>query len=198
MSINDPKIPVPIRLNCWKHHTGYIKLRINKADNIDHFNSIIKEMLCIGNSQMDLYTGHLSPAEISKYIREFLNEKNISSFQAYLKWIHDEEKDYKMINLKDNSSWILRVGNENERYVHIHPGRYSEDSIRVKAAALKTAVASLLWKKINNLPELDLETINYVRKNFIEEPPIKAFPRTAERGLRKIISVLDNEVLPDS
>jgi hypothetical protein len=172
-------------------HAGYIRQRIKEANSIDDFNSILKEMLSIGNSQMDLYTGDLSPAEIDNFIRALIDERNINSYQSYFNWIHNEGKDYRMISLKDNSKWTLRVGNEDERYVHIHPGRYSVNSIRVKAAALKTAAAALLWKKLNNLTELDLPVINYVRKNFISAPPVKAIPQKENKGLMKIISLLD-------
>jgi hypothetical protein len=191
MNLIDFRIQPPVRFNCWKHHAGYIRQRIKEADNIDNFNSILKEMLSIGNSQMDLYTGNLSPAEIDNSIRTLIDEKIVNSFQSYFKWVHNEGKDYRIISLIDNSKWTLRVGNEDERYVHLHPGRYSENSIRVKAAALKTAAAALLWKKLNNLPELDLSVINYVRKNFISAPPVKAIPQKENRGLMKILSLLD-------
>lgn len=191
MNLIDFKVQPPVRFNCWKHHAGYIRQRIKAANSIDDFNSILKEMLSIGNSQMDLYTGNLSPAEIDNFVRTLIGEKNINSYQSYFKWIHNERKDYRIICLKDNSKWTLRVGNEDERYVHIHPGRYSVNSIRVKATALKTAAAALLWKKLNNLAELDLSVINYVRKNFISAPPVKAIPQKENRGLMKIVSLLD-------
>ncbi len=191
MNFIDFKIQPPVRFNCWKHHAGYIRQRIKEANSIDDFNSILKEMLSIGNSQMDLYTGDLSPAEIDNFIRTLIDERNINSYQSYFKWIHNEGKDYRIISLKDNSKWTLRVGNEDERYVHIHPGRYSVNSIRVKAAALKTAAAALLWKKLNNLTELDLSVINYVRKNFISAPPVKAIPQKENKGLMMIVFLLD-------
>ncbi|HSR18844.1 MAG TPA: hypothetical protein VLM39_12200 [Ignavibacteriaceae bacterium] len=191
MNFIDFKMQPPVRFNCWKHHAGYIRQRIKEVNSIDDFNSMLKEMLSIGNSQMDLYTGDLSPAEIVNFIRTLIEEKNINSYPSYFKWIHNEGKDYRMISLKDNSKWTLRIGNEDERYVHLHPGRYSVNSIRVKATALKTAAAALLWKKLNNLTELDLSVINYVRKNFISAPPVKAIPQKENRGLMKIVSLLD-------
>jgi len=195
MNLNDFIVPEPIRLNCWKHHADYIRMRINGVKNIDELNGIVKEMLSIGNSQMDLYTGRLSPAEISSSIRMQLAKYKINSYKAYSGWIHKGGKDFQLLILIDGSKWALRMGNEEQRYVHIHPGRYSENSIRVKAAAIKTAVAALIWKKLQNLPELDLQAINYLRKNLISAPPLKSIPEVKDKGLWKIISILDSDIL---
>jgi hypothetical protein len=190
MNIIDITVPEPFRLNCWKHHAGYIRMRINEVNNSDKLSRMIKEMLAIGNSQMDLYTGGLTPAEICSSVIMQLKEKNIDSFETYSDWIYRGGKDFQLLLLIDGSKWALRMGNEEGRYIHIHPGRYSINSVRVKAAALKTAAAALMWKNLNNLPELDLSIINHVRKNLISAPPIKAIQN---KGLMKIISLLESK-----
>ena len=48
--------------------------------------------------------------------------------------------DYLTIKLSDDSEWILREA-KGARYVHIHPGRRVPHTLRMKAAALKTALA---------------------------------------------------------
>ena len=62
----DYKVSVPIYFNCWKHHAGFIVQQIKTVNRIDMFDEIKFHMLKIGESQMDLYIGNYSPAEISK------------------------------------------------------------------------------------------------------------------------------------
>ena len=45
--------------------------------------------------------------------------------------------------MPDGSAWVLRQGEEGGRYVHVHPGRRTPPTLRVRATVLKTAVMAL-------------------------------------------------------
>jgi hypothetical protein len=86
---------------------------------------------------------------------------------------------------------VLRLGEQPERYVHIHPGRYSPHTIRVKAGALKTAIALSVWMKLYNHGELTVELLNYVRKDVLTASPVKSL--TAVEGFVKLFKLVNKE-----
>ena len=90
---------------------------------------------------MDLYLGSLNPRQISNEIINKIKNFGLYTYIKYRKWLSEEGKQYKQIDLSDTSVWMLRFGNEKDRYIHIHPGRYSPNTMRVKAKTLKTAIA---------------------------------------------------------
>jgi len=137
---------------------------------------------------MDLYYGHLSPKDISDLIIEQLEKKNHLALGSYNQWLREEETNYKLISLSDNSIWTLRKGDDDARYVHIHPGRYSPHTRRVKALTLKTAIFVLCFEKLGGFKLSGIELINHIRKEYLNEPPLKIF--SSESGLSKIISLL--------
>jgi hypothetical protein len=184
---SDP--PLPVLLNCWKHHLGFIKeqiktIRLRDSGSLEY---IRQNLLTIGESQMDLYLGELSPAEIGKQVIDRLNESGIISFNNYKTWIANEGKEYRLITLDDDSIWTLRLGIDKKRYVHIHPARNTLNTIRVKATTLKTAIIALCWIKVYGGLYSDLEIINKVRKDFLSEPPLKNV--SVNKGLIKLISI---------
>jgi hypothetical protein len=149
-------------------------------------------LLKIGESQMDLYIGKYSPKEIATQIIDPLKRKKVFSLKPYQNWLDKEEKKYQLIGLKDKSMWTLRLGEEPERYVHIHPGRYSPHTIRVKATTLKTAIMILCYKQHGEIKSIETETVNFIRKKYLNEPPIKTFANTS--GLRRMINILSKKL----
>ena len=145
-------IPEPLLFNPLKHHLGYIKGYISQFNRDDM--TILKSYLqTIGDSQMDLYTGALSIAQISHQILIFINELN----------------GYYMITISDGSKWILRDGLNSERYIHFHPARYSPNTVRIKANTLKSLIAAhIIHKNHVGLPE-----INQVRSEILQLAPLK-------------------------
>jgi len=123
---------------------------------------------------MDLYYGRYSPSEISNQIINSIKRKKISSENHYDEWLKNEGKDYKLLELKDKSIWTLRLGETRERYVHIHPARYSPHTIRVKATALKTVILILCLEDFGELKDIDTESVNITRKKYLNEPPLKS------------------------
>jgi len=182
-------IQLPLTFNCWKHHAGFIKNQIefygSKKISVEELQ---KTLLVIGESQMDLYVGELAPQKICDEIVSRLKSTGVLAFEAYKKWLFEKGNKYKLIEISDKSVWALRLGKYEERYVHIHPGRYSTVTIRVKAFTLKTAIAVLIINYVKNSPLMDTLQINEVRKKILNLPPIKKV--SANSAVLKVINIL--------
>ena len=174
MTDTNCSIQMPLTLNCWKHHAGFIKKKIKfYRDEKISVEELQKTLLVIGESQMDLYVGKLSPQKICDEIVSKLKSTGTLAFREYKKWLFEKGSEYKLIEISDNSVWALRLGKKEERYVHIHPGRYSPFTIRVKALTLKTAIAVLIINYEKHFPLIDTLKINEVRKKILNSPSVK-------------------------
>jgi len=184
-------INLPVKLNCWKHHTGFIKKQINSVQNTHEIAKLKSILLKVGDSQMDLYYGQHAAQEISSQIVIYLKRGNYFLPEQYKKWLSEHDKRYKLIELSDKSIWTLRLGEKTEEYVHIHPARYSPLTIRVKATTLKTAILVLCLNKLGEIELIDTETINQIRKKYLSETTIKSLTKAS--GLQKIIDLLSKK-----
>ena len=182
-------VQLPLTFNCWKHHAGFIKnqIEIYRSKKIS-VEELQKTLLVIGESQMDLYVGKLSPKKICDEIVSKLKSTGVLSFKEYKKWLFEKGNEYKLVEISDNSVWALRLGKQNERYVHIHPGRYSLFTIRVKALTLKTAIAVLIINYEKNIPLIDTLKINEVRKKILNLPPVKKV--SSNSAVVRVINIL--------
>jgi hypothetical protein len=185
-------IPPPINLNCWKHHAGFIKKQISSVKDFSEVDLLKKYLLRVGESQMDLYSGRLFPEEIAQQVVDSLNRKKTFSLLEYRKWLDKKDKKFRLVVLKDRSVWTLRLGENPERYVHIHPGRYSPNTVRVKAATLKTAILVLALDQLRALKVIDTESVNNIRKNYLNEPPLKSLSKAS--GLRRLLDLFRNKL----
>lgn len=137
---------------------------------------------------MDLYFGNYAPIEISEQIINHLKKKKIFLTEQYKNWLKENSNNYQLINLFDKSVWTLRLGEDAERYVHIHPGRYSPNTRRVKALTLKTAIFTLSCEKFGEPKLSGKELINEVREKYLNKPPLKLVSK--ESGLGKLLGLL--------
>lgn len=185
-------VPLPVNFNCWKHHAGFITQQIKIVKKIGTLVELKIQLFKIGESQMDLYFGKHSPAEVSEQIIQILNRRKMTSSGQYQSWLAKKEKNYQLVKLKDKSVWTLRLGEELERYVHIHPGRYSPHTMRVKATTLKTAIMILCFEQTDEIKSIETEVVNFIRKKYLNEPPIKSFSNTS--GLGRIIILLSKKL----
>lgn len=184
-------VPLPITFNCWKHHLGFIKDRTKKSKDVEFSDSDFKKvLLVIGESQMDLYLGNMSPVQIGNEIIDLLKNKKVIGNKSYIEWLFEKGEKYKLISISDSSIWTLRLGQDKEKYLHIHPGRQSPLTIRIKAHTLKTAIAVTIQAKKTGATLTDLNFINTVRKNFINLPPLKSISSLS--GLGKFMNILNN------
>ena len=137
-------------------------------------------LLTLGGSVMDLYTGNISLLAIGHEILKILQQDNIMDADNYKQWLG--EKEYRLINISDNSNWTLRWAETPLRYMHLHPARYSEHTIRIKANLLKTAI---LFVKMN---AQNVAEINQLRGEYLNLSPLKMI----SPGLKHIIGLLQN------
>lgn len=141
-----------------------------------------KILLQIGESQMDLYLGKLTPKQISSYIIKKLKMDEAFKFHNYLNWVSNNGENYREISLPDKSIWILRKGNKKERYIHIHPGRYSPLTLRVKSLTLKSTIALIAKFGIERSKKLFLNDVNSIRKEVLNQPPLKSISQHSGQG----------------
>lgn len=183
-------IPEPVAFNCWKHHAGFVRMKIKELVNAGEpkINKILKELPVIGTSLMDFYTGNLSPDKIACEILNIFNKNVISSIELYKEWIKEEGSDYRLISLPDGSKWTLRLGIDRNRFIHIHPARNSMSTIRVRALTLKTAILYLVISEFSNVLPLDISVINRLRIDYLDLPPIKSLAHSP--GLCRLILLL--------
>ena len=186
------QIPLPINFNCWKHHAGFIRKQIESVKAAKDLDQLKVYLLKIGESQMDLYFGENSPTNISEQMHDYLHRKKIFSAKLYKDWLSKDGMDYQLVELKDKSIWILRLGDDAERYVHIHPGRYSPNTVRVKATTLKTAIFLLCFERLSEIKSFETETVNSIRKKYLDEPPLKLFSTAS--GLGRLIDLFRNKM----
>ena len=182
------KVNPPINFNCWKHHAVFIKKQIESIHTINELEKLGTILLKIGESQMDLYYGKLSPAVISKEIACLLKSKKVYLKEKFNKWLQENNENYQLVTIFDKSVWALRLGENIERYIHIHPGRYSPHTRRVKALTLKTAILTLCCEKMGEPKLSGKELINDVRKKYLSEPPLKSV--SVDSGLGKLLELL--------
>jgi hypothetical protein len=181
---------VPVILNCWKHHAGFIKSKIQEyrqAGKFD-FHAFRENLLRIGDSLMDLYLGELPPRKISDYIIKSFTRYNIIDRDRFILWLKEGGKDYREISLKDNSIWTFLAGTQPERYIHIHPSRYSPLTIRVRALTLKSAILYIILDDSGRSLDENLLFLNGIRKEYLHQPPLKMI--SAKSALPELIKVL--------
>lgn len=183
-------VPEPFLFNPMKHHAGYISGFIKHiiACREDSTETLKNELILIGKSQTDLYTGKEEPLEVTRQILDFLENSRLTGEIRYLSWLGAEKPGYRRFTLKDGSEWILLPGKTPGRWVHIHPARYSLYSIRVRAETLKTAIAVLYHSGKYGLDNFDLDVVNQVRAGLLNQSPIKEL--SPLRGTGKIIKIL--------
>ena len=187
------EVPEPVLFNTWKHHAGVLRERIRCAANAGETGLIeLAQHLCVvGTELMDLYLGELTPVEIARSLLAALEVDQHRPLAAYRRWLqlHD---GYQVITLPgDASRWVLRLGDEHGRYVHIHPARWATWTHRVKANVLKTAVLSLAAAGMNG-GQLTVAAINDVRQAYLQLSPIGAL--CEGQGLHELLRLLGGAV----
>ncbi len=120
---------------------------------------------------MDLYLGDFTPAEIAASISKYLNLEMVSGMESYKRWLNEDGNAYRVIVIADRSRWTLRLGEKQERYIHIHPSRYSPNTIRVRSSSLKSAILFCVLK--GEVTSDMLSQVNRTRKEYLDLPPLK-------------------------
>ena len=160
-----------IEFNPLKHHLGYIADFVK--NNSRKTNDVSKEILSIGHSVLDIYTGNLSVNNILDSIVKIVREMNCFNIEQYKKWIVRNNDDYRIVKLNDQSCWTLRLGEKRERFIHIHPCRTGMFHSRFNASTLKTAILFLVEFEGRNTGGIK-EKIDFVRTKYLNLPPVKS------------------------
>jgi hypothetical protein len=190
MNSAELKISKPFIFNLWKHHLQFIIKQANKIKNPGDLLVLNNSLLKIGDSLMDLYTGTLSPRTILLEITESLMGQNLFEFNQYVNWINSPGSKFQKIFISDGSFWMMRLGADEQYYIHIHPGKHSRHTVRVRSNTLKTAIIAKAYRKVYCIKFDTIENINFVRKKYLNEPPIKKI--IPQKGLAQILTLLDN------
>jgi hypothetical protein len=186
-------VPPPVLFNPWKHHAGAIRCRIADvaAAGPAALPDLAPQLLVIGSELMDLYSGPLSPADIAGGVVAQLQADGRLDPAAYRDWL-EGNRGYRALTLPpDASVWVLRFGEEGGRYVHVHPGRWTPNTCRVRANVLKTAVMVLAYAGVHGGDPLDVALINRVRWEYLDLSPVPAL--ADEGGLGAVIERLRTE-----
>lgn len=189
-SANPWEVPAPVLLNTWKHHAGALRHRIREAAAASAgLDELARAMVVIGTELMDLYTGKHSPAEIAARVLEVLQADGLLSPEAYGAWV-EEGGGFRVITFADDATrWVLRRGEESDRYVHVHPARWAPETRRVRANVLKTAVLVLALVAAEGGDPRDLALVNKVRGRYLDLAPLGR-ELAGDQGIGAVIDVL--------
>lgn len=181
----------PVLFNTFKHHAGSLRARI--ADIVDRGHPALVEMgnhlVVLGTRLMDLYVGPLTPRELSAWLLAELGRIDRLALERYREWLLSTEEYVVLTHPEDGSRWVLRLGDEQGRYVHLHPGRWSPHTQRVRANVLKSAFLVLCHTGIHGGDPMDRVVLNEVRRTYLGLSPLGADPGD-ELGLGAVIGLL--------
>ena len=173
-------IPEPITFNPVKHHFRFL-LQQTEDWRLQNWLQVKEELRVIGNNLLDLYLGDLSIHAICNEMLLFFEANKLLERNFFLEWINPME--YRKIELSDKSQWVIKKGDSFVRYLHIHPGKHSVHTIRVRASTLKTIIAMKIHlPEKNSMPALD--EVNHIRTEFLELSPVKQLH--SEKGILKL------------
>jgi len=174
--------PKPILFNFWKHHLSFLLDKIRIYPQKIDYEALSSTMKLIGNSTTDLYTGKMNIPEISEFCIMKLKENHRFEKVTYIRWIKQNPESYREIVFPDHSIWILKIGTEKDRHIHIHPGRNVTHTVRVKANILKTAYLANLFAFKDHQSPMDIHLINALRNDVLGLSPIKFVTMNHELG----------------
>ena len=166
------KIPVPITFNPYKHHFLFLLKEIEIWKTMSWI-KVETDLLSIGNNLIDFYTGNLNIQQICTETISYFKNKNITNRNIFTIWL--DALNYKKIQLSDKSEWLIKEGINSQRYIHIHPAKFSECTIRVRATTLKTVIAlNVQSVPIQKEMKANLSAVNAIRHELLGLSPIKS------------------------
>jgi hypothetical protein len=181
----------PVLFNTFKHHAGALRVRIDEiaAAGPGALAELGTRLAVLGSRLMDLYTGPLSPRDLSAWVVQHLQAEGRLELSAYRAWLLTQN-DYAVVdNPQEGSRWVLRLGDETGRYVHLHPARWSPLSVRVRANVLKTAFLGVAHARVHGGDPSDRVVLNEVRRDYLGLSPLGQDPE-GDAGLGIILELL--------
>jgi hypothetical protein len=186
--VNDA-VPLPVLLNTWKHHAGWIRWRIGEAVQLGRagVDALPREMAIVGARLMDLYTGEHTPAAITSQVIELLDRSGHLHFEELAAWLA-QQGEYSVIELQDSSKWTIRLGPKDGRYLHLHPSRWSPWTMRVQANTLKSAVMAIATARLTGAAATDLALVNEARRKYLGLGPVREL--SEDFGLGAVLAAM--------
>jgi len=184
------EVPPPILFNAYKHHAGALRRYIAEASRKGEpgLAEMASRLVVIGTELMDLYTGDLTLSEIAARVLDLLKRAGRLELASYKTWLQ-EQGGYGVLTLdEDSSCWVLRLGDEKDRYVHVHPARWKPQTRRVRANVLKTAVLVLAYAAAHGGDPLNVKLVNAVRRQYLGLSPVKEL--AGDQGLSVVLDLL--------
>lgn len=159
------------QFNPLKHHLQFIASFCKYYRNNFNEDEFKNQLLQVGRNVTDIYTGSLTAEQIIGQIDAHLTKENIIDYIKYSGYINDQPKAYINILINDGSEWTLTMGENKEKFVHVHPARSSKNVVRVRSNALKTAILINVFTDGGN--GMNLKELNRLRRRYPNLPPLK-------------------------
>jgi hypothetical protein len=183
-----------VLFNTWKHHAAALRREITKTvqAGAPALDELAGKLIVIGTELMDLYIGRLFPAEIGEKVLAVLQAEGRMDLPSYRAWLVANRGYGVLTFAEDGSRWVLRLGDETDRYVHVHPARWAPQTCRVRANVLKTAVMVLAHAGIHGGDPTERTRLNAVRAEYLRLAPVGRDISGAE-GLGAVMKLLRSE-----
>lgn len=181
-------------LNTWKHHAASLRREIDQTvqAGAPALDELASRLIVIGTELMDLYLGRLTPAEIGEKVLAALQDEGRLALPAYRHWLATSGGYVVLTFAEDSSRWVLRLGDEMDRYIHVHPARWAPQTCRVRANVLKTAVMVLVHVGIHGGDPTERTRVSAVRAEYLGLAPIGRNISGAE-GLGAVMKLLRSQ-----
>jgi hypothetical protein len=180
--LTEARIPEPLLFNPLKHYLPFIREFIGihiTGTSGPEVKKLVRELKHIGTCVMDIYTGSLTQESIFSEILDFLDSNGLSGKKAYRDWAGSDNKSFRIVPLSDSSLWTMKYFEQEARFVHIFPARYSPHTFRIKANTLKSAVLYL----------------SLIGKDYVTEDDLNK--ARAMAGLSPVREVADTEAVTE-
>ncbi len=164
-----------ILYNPYKHHLSFVINAIQNSDSIEALLPFIKTM---GSSKMDMYYGKIQVADL---FNDLIKQIPANDENDFKQWI-SSNNSFQTIKLTDQSTLVIRYA-AGTQFIHLHPGRYSIDTVRVSANVIKTAVIAVAALNHSQIMEINTETINELRTSLLELSPIANLEKSDQINL---------------
>jgi len=165
------RIPLPITFNPYKHHFCFLKEQIQNLHK-QKLKVVVPDILTIANNLLDLYLGELSIEAICNECLKYLIRQKVIEKSTFLEWL--KPTGYKKLELSDKSIWIIKEATDAERYIHIHPAKNSNCTIRVRGTTLKTVAALMILNHSQGENLMTLHEVNRIRYEYLKLSPVKS------------------------
>lgn len=180
------EIPLPVTFNPYKHHFRFLLDEVKCWNTPEQIN---EKLLPIGNNLTDFYLGELSVSTICNECKAYFEKQKIGEQSTFSKWMG--KSAWKKISLSDDSDWLIKMGDQKERYIHLHPAKFSKHTIRVRATTLKTVLALVATSTAKSESAgTNLLAVNKVRTQILGLSPVKSL-HAANSGILRLWNLFE-------